>query len=481
MTVERSPTGRANAATAVKPLLQQIVQTLSLSGLAVGVVKDGDVAYAGGFGVQSVETGQGVTASSVFHLASVSKPFVATVVLQLVEAGQVELDAPITAYVPYFRLDDERGAAVTVRHLLSHTSGLPRQGEEDEWVRPENDDGALERTVRRLSTAKLLFAPGERFAYSNYDSAVLGDLIAKVSGLPFEAAMATRLLRPLGMRDSTFLKDEVPLNLLAAPHVLLPEPRLSPIYPYNRAWAPNACLHASVADVCTWLLANLDRGSFHGGHILGAPTHDLLWRPHVRVGDGDPYRDHGLGWFVGMHRGHRIVHHLGIDVGFGARLVMLPDDALGVVVLCNSYPVPVDPLTDAVLDTLLGLEPRLPRPPVILALSNTLATRGLDAALARYREIEASQRDAYDFDPMQYYHVASTYKQVLAQPGRAVEVYSLAVAIYPDSDPYWHVLAEAHLANGERDRALEAAERCLTLNPEHPYATQILRRLRADE
>jgi CubicO group peptidase (beta-lactamase class C family) len=471
--VERSHDGRREAAATVEPLLQRIVESLRLAGLAVGVVRDGQVTYAGGCGVQSVDTGQPVTSRSVFHLASVSKPFVATAVLQLVEAGAIELDAPVRTYLPYFRLHDERSAAVTVRHLLGHTSGLPRQGEGDPWARPEADDGALGRTVRGLATAKLLFAPGERFAYSDYDTAVLGELVARVAGTPFEAALAARLFRPLGMAETTFLKDEVPPERLAAPHLLMPEPRVSPVYPYNRAWAPSACLHSSGADLCTWLLANLDR------RRLGA--HELLWRPHARVGDRDPYRDHGLGWFIGAHRGRRIVHHPGSDVGFGARLVLVPDQALGVAVLHNSYPAPVDPIADAVLDALLGHEPRLPRPPVILALADTLAAHGLDAAVARYHELKAADPETYDFEPMQYYHIANTWMGVFGQPGRAVEVYRLAVALHPEADAYWHVLAEAHLANGQHDRAIEAAERCLALKPEHPYATRLLERLRAGE
>src|SRR5216684_2651713 len=129
------------------------------------------VVHAKGFGVKHLETREPVTATSLFHLASVSKPFVATAIMQLAEQGKLDLDTP------------------------------------------------LERYLRRLGNASLLFAPGERFAYSNIAYEVLGDLIAKLSGHSFEEYMRRQLLRPLGMSTSTFLKHEVPAELGVTPHV----------------------------------------------------------------------------------------------------------------------------------------------------------------------------------------------------------------------------------------------------------------------
>ena len=151
-------------------VLHEIMTRWNIPGLAVGIVKDNEIVYAKGFGVQSLETRAPVTLDSVFCVQSVSKCFVATAVMQLAERGKLDLDVPLVQYLPYFQLDDERCRQITVRQILSHTSGMPDM-EESEYVdlmwRPEQDAGAAERYVRNLRNRKLIANPGERFSYSN--------------------------------------------------------------------------------------------------------------------------------------------------------------------------------------------------------------------------------------------------------------------------------------------------------------------------
>src|SRR5205085_10165413 len=113
-----------------------------------------------------VETKVAVTPETLFHLASVTKTFVATAILQLAERGRLDIDAPVVTYLSYFRLHDERYQDITIAQMLSHTSGMP-DTEEYGWDRPEYDDGALERYVRSLGALSLIAAPGEKYAYSN--------------------------------------------------------------------------------------------------------------------------------------------------------------------------------------------------------------------------------------------------------------------------------------------------------------------------
>jgi CubicO group peptidase (beta-lactamase class C family) len=188
-----------------------------LVGLSVGIVRGGQLVYSGAFGARSMETREPVTERSLFHLASVSKPFVATALVQLAERGAVALDAPVVEYLPYFRLADERYPTLTIRQMLSHVSGMP-DTEDYGWERPEHDEGALERYVRSLSGERLIGDPGAQFAYSNIAYEVLGDVIAKASGQSFEAYIRDHILQPLGMDQSTFLRAEVPPALAVTPH-----------------------------------------------------------------------------------------------------------------------------------------------------------------------------------------------------------------------------------------------------------------------
>src|SRR5215469_6811826 len=166
----------------LQPLIEDFVLQQQIPGFAIGVVQDDRLIYAHGFGVKNlVHNHDPVTPRSLFHMASITKTFVATSIMQLVEAGKINLDAPVVQYVPYFRVADDRYQTITVRQMVTHTSGMP-DVQDYEWDKPQYDDGALERYVRSLSNQKLIFAPGTDFRYSNMAFEVLGDLIAKVSG-----------------------------------------------------------------------------------------------------------------------------------------------------------------------------------------------------------------------------------------------------------------------------------------------------------
>ena len=110
------------------PFIQDVIRSHELPGLAVGIVADNQIVYARGFGVRSIETRKPVTTSTIFHLASISKPFVATGIVQLVEQGKMQLDVPILTYLPYFKLADERYTEITIRQMLAHISGMPDDG-----------------------------------------------------------------------------------------------------------------------------------------------------------------------------------------------------------------------------------------------------------------------------------------------------------------------------------------------------------------
>src|SRR5262249_8781154 len=162
------------------------------------------------------------------------KPFVATAVMQLVEQGKVDLDKPVADYLPYFRLKDDRYRSITVRQMLTHTSGMP-DVDNYHWDQPEYDDGALERYVRSLQDKELRWHPGSKYAYSNMAYEVLGDLVAKVSGTTFEDDVEANILKPLGMNSSTLLFKKADPAKLATGHTRTKDGTVTPVgqYPYH--------------------------------------------------------------------------------------------------------------------------------------------------------------------------------------------------------------------------------------------------------
>ena len=459
----------------LEPLIQQVVACFEMAGLAIGIVRGDEVVYAKGFGVKHLETREPVTATSLFHLASVSKPFVATAIMQLAEQGKLDLDTPIVRYLPYFTMNDERYRAITVQQMLSHVSGMPDE-ENYHWDQPEYDEGALERYVRSLGNASLLFAPGERFAYSNIAYEVLGDLIAKLSGHSFEEYMRRHLLRPLGMSTSTFLKHEVPAEPGVTPHVSVPQIMLSPVYPYHRAHAPSSTLHSSALEMCHWARANLQKGSWNGKRILSAASYNLLWHPYAQSEEGDPPLFAGLSWFLGAYKGKRQISHGGSDTGFETTFVLLPEEGIGVVVLANTLPAPVSQVRDAALDVLLGFEPQMPKPPVLVPLSHILRKEGVQAALQAYRDLQDQQSDGYDFGAEQF-HVVGDVLISIDRAREAQSILEVGIAVDPEAAEGYGLLALAYVKNGEDARALACTAQALQRNPRDPVALALHKKL----
>jgi CubicO group peptidase (beta-lactamase class C family) len=197
--------------TRIDSYLAQQVKQRGIPGLTAAVVRDGKVIYVGAHGVRRLGTNEKLTPQHVFHFASVCKPFVATAIMQLVESGKMDLDAPVTKYLPYFSLSDERFRNITIRQMLNHTSGMP-DVEDYEWNKPQFDEGAAERYVRAVRSERLSWNPGSAWQYSNMAFDILGDVIAKASGESFEAYVRTNILERIPVQPESCAKFDSELQ-----------------------------------------------------------------------------------------------------------------------------------------------------------------------------------------------------------------------------------------------------------------------------
>ena len=350
----------ATVAARLDPFIEDLVALQRLPGLAVGVVRDETLVYARGFGTLRIGSDAAVTTDTLFHMASVTKPVVATAIMQLVEAGAVTLDAPVTRYLPYFAMADPRARTISIEQLLSHRSGLP-DVEDYAWDRPQHDTDALERYVRSLSDRTLLADPGQHFAYSNIAYEILGDVIAKVSRTTFEDFVQRRILDPLGMNYSTLAVADVEQSLVARGHTLGPDGEVieREVYPYNRAHAPSSTLVSSIRDLSQWAAMLLNQGQHNGIRIVSAATLKQMWTPLVSVHPKLSMQV-GLSWFLERYRGHRIVQHSGSDEGFQSHLLVAPEARIASFAMCNvdfQHVFAPHVVTSAVLELLLGAQP----------------------------------------------------------------------------------------------------------------------------
>jgi CubicO group peptidase (beta-lactamase class C family) len=469
----------------LEPLLEQFVRWQEIPGLAIGIVKNNQLVYAHAFGVKHLgRPADPLTTRSLFHMASITKPLVGTSIMQLVERGLVDLDAPVVKYLPYFRLADDRYTQITVRQMVTHTSGMP-DVEDYEWDKPQYDDGALERYVRSLTNQKLLFAPGERVQYSNMAFEVLGDVVAKASGESFDDYVQRYILAPLQMTDSTVLIKRANPTLLTWGHELDEQGAPSPsrVFPYNRMHSPSSNLHSNVLDMARWAIANLNGGELDGRRILQASTHDLMWRPaHPAGGSGETghVSGPGISWWLGMYRGTRVIKHEGGDTGYRTDLVLLPDKRIAVVWMENAdWAANDDNLTRAALDVALGETPT----PILTrrSIESTLPTYqrgGIDAALNQYRTLSKSPRaELYTFDE----GGLNAFGQYLIRQGRirdAIRTFETNVEMYPASGKAADALGTAYELDHNVPLAIRAYQTAVTLDPTLSHAKDRLKQLK---
>ncbi len=342
-----APTAKLDDATVAKieTLVEKIMTNGQVPGAAVGIVKNGELVYASGFGVGKLGSDEPVTPDSVFHMGSVAKTSVAMAIMQLVEGGKIDLDAPVTKYLPYFTLADPDAGAITIRQLLSHTSGMP---DEVDWLAEYQnknkriDEGVLDDYVRSLSKESLLFRPGKDWSYSTIGFDILGDVVAKVSGQSFEEYVQDHVLTPLGLENSSYLLSDVNPTALVAPHMYDEKgnPKTLDFFPYSRTHAPSS-FYSNVNDMARFAVANMNHGELNGTRVLPASAYDKMWAPQAvstwAENFGPQVTNYGLGWWVGEVKGHPIIGNYGTEYGFQSHLGIFPNDGIAVIALVNLF------------------------------------------------------------------------------------------------------------------------------------------------
>lgn len=280
--------------------------------------------WARGFGVQR-PGGPPMAADAVHRVASISKLYTATAAMVLVERGVLDLDVPVARYLPEFAPQNAFGGSVTLRQLLGHRSGLVREGPVGHYFDPS--EPTLAATVASLNGTALVHAPGSVFKYSNHGVAIVGEVIARVTGKPFAAAVHELVLAPLNLRDSDFA-PRADLMARAADGVMWTyDGRAIPTPHFRFGYPPAAELRSTVVDLLAFArswLPNAPRS------VLQAASQLAMWALPIGENAGC-----GLGFFMQDFAGQRQVGHDGSVYGFASTLRALPDAGLAVAVVCT--------------------------------------------------------------------------------------------------------------------------------------------------
>jgi CubicO group peptidase (beta-lactamase class C family) len=323
----------------IDTFVAQQVADSGIPGVAIAVLQEGRAPHVRGFGHDG--RGRSISADTPFPIGSLTKSFTALLVRQAIDAGQLDADAPVQRYLPWFRVADaEASARITLRHLLNQTSGFSRA----DGIAPllQGSGASIEELARGLSAVSLNRPVGERFEYSNLNYVLLGAVLQAVTGRSWQDLVQTRVLRPLQMSHSHTDHDVARQAGMTALHRMwfgVPVAQQTSLLP---GFAPTGSLVASAGDMARYLQMLLDGGMGPGGRVLSADGVAQLLAPASPPGrskllSADFQFRYGEGWFVGPFGGAADARwHLGNLASFAAWMVLLPDTKQAVVVLINA-------------------------------------------------------------------------------------------------------------------------------------------------
>ena len=304
---------------------------------AVVAVQQGDKTVSAATGVANARTGQPVTTDTIFQIGSISKVYTATLVMQLVDEGLVDLDTPVASYLPGFTIADKTAAdTITIRQLLSHTSGMDGDVFDDFG----RGDDCVEKYVAGMSTLAQTSPPGAFFSYCNSGYVLLGRLIEQLRGMSWDAALQKHLLGPLGLKDTVTLPDEAILRPVAVGHLPTGEDgaaQVAPVYFMTRAMGPAGVITSPAAEVLAFARMHLADGKAADGTQVLSPASVKAMR-ELQVRLDDPYTlgdGWGLGWILYTLGTPPVIGHDGSTIGQQAYMRIVPDCDLVVVLLTN--------------------------------------------------------------------------------------------------------------------------------------------------
>ena len=372
-------------------LMRAFAERARVPGIAYGIIVDGRVIHIGTAGLRNIETNAPVDTQTVFRIASMTKSFTALSILQLRDAGKLSLDDPAERYVPELkrlRYPTSDAPKITIRHLLSHSAGFP---EDNPWGDQQlaATEGELSAMIRRgipFSTS-----PGTSYEYSNFGFAILGRVVANVSGMPYARYVKQRVLDPLGMRVTTLEKSQVPESRLAHGYRRqddrwLEEPQLP-----DGSFGPMGGMLTSVNDLGKWVAFMLDawppRDGPERGPVRRASVREM--QQVVRYNGGSAVRDsagvtfsaggYGMGLGVRQNCFYNVsVSHSGGLPGFGSLMRWLPEYGVGIVALGNLTYTGWGGVSGQVMEALSrtgGLVPRQPLPAPVLTARREQVSR----------------------------------------------------------------------------------------------------------
>lgn len=459
---------QADKAARIDEYLTRANQYKQFNGAAL-VAENGKVVYKKGLGLANMEWNIANEADTKFRIGSITKQFTSMLILQLVEAGKLKLDGKLSEYLPDYRKDV--GDKVTIHHLLTHTSGIPSYtGLPKFFEDVSRDPYTPAEFVKKYTSGDLEFEPGAKFRYNNSGYFLLGAIIEKLHGKPYEQVLKENIFVPLGMKNSGFDHHDAILSKRASGYQKTPAGYTNA--PYLDMSIPYAAgsLYSTVEDLYLWDQA------LYGDKLISAASKELMFKPFL-----DNY---AYGWGItkvtlgGSKEVVNSIQHSGGINGFNTIIVRYPAQKHLIVLLDNTSQGGNLGRIGRDLTGILYNQPfELPKQSIAEALMKTISERNdVAAAVKQYRELKATGSAAYNFNEMELNTLG--YQLLGAKKMKeAIEIFKLNVEAYPQAANPYDSLGEAYMTMGERALALQNYKKALELDPKNANAAAIIKTL----
>ena len=321
------PSGNyAPVAEALSKFIHHEMEDKRLPAFSIALVDDQQIVWAQGFGYGDPDKKIPASPETVYRIGSVSKLFTDIGVMQLVERGELDLDAPIQKYLPYFQPHNPFHKDITLRQLMSHRAGLLREPPVGNYFDPS--ELSLSAMVHSLDDTTLVYPPETHTKYSNAGVATVGYVLEKHSGQPFATYLRHAVLEPMGLRSSAFQPEPQLMAHLAKAYMWSYDGLQFQAPTFELGMAPAGCMYSTVLDLGRFLSVLFNHGQGPSGHVLQAGTLEKMWTP--QFAKPDEKSGFGIGFYLSQLDGHRLVEHGGAIYGFATQAAALPDDKLGV-------------------------------------------------------------------------------------------------------------------------------------------------------
>ncbi|MBD3223682.1 MAG: serine hydrolase [Caldithrix sp.] len=435
------------------------------------VAENGDVIYKNGFGQANMDWQIPNKPDTKFRIGSITKQFVATMIMQLMEEGKIQLDNTIIDYLPDYRQDT--GKKVTIHHLLNHTSGiLPYTSIPGFWTDSTRNHYSKDYMIKHFHSNDLEFEPGSKFKYNNTGYYLLAVIIEKITGKSFEENLKERILKPAGMMNSGVDRNQRILEKRAQGYMKNINGYINEPYFYM----PNALgagdMYSTVHDLYLWDQA------LHADQLLSEKYKDRMFEPSIKAFGGH----YAYGWLIDYEKLNEsrdsvltISHGGGIN-GFNTLILRLVKDKHLIVLFNNTGPTKLGEMGKSIINILYDRPYNPPKRSLAEKLAKTIAEKDLQAAIDQYHDLKKNHADKYDLSETELNRLGY---RLLGQKkiDEAIQIFKLNVEAFPEAYNVYDSLGEAYMVKGNKELAVKNYAKSLQLNPDNSNAINMLAKI----